>query len=95
MYLIHLSKQTSKNSNWQEAQWCRIMSDNIQVPKLDNKKSLIIIIFCSIVSVFVIRLVLSFQHSRMPITYCMGRGKDLETPLFQMTEKFQFAVGTY
>lgn len=59
------------NSNRQKTVLCSIMSNDTQVPKL-NKKSLIVIIFCSMVSVLTRKFVLFFQHCRMLITYYMG-----------------------
>lgn len=64
---------SSKDSNWQKVLLCYIMSDDIQVPELGNKKSLIITIFCLIVYMSVIKSVPSLRHCGMLITYFMGR----------------------
>lgn len=67
------------------------MSEGIQVPKLNNKKRLIITIFCAMVSMSIIKSVPFLQHSGMPITYFIGGEERLETLLsedkfFQLTD---------
>lgn len=77
---------TSKNSNWQKALLCCIMSNDIQVPKLNNKKSLTII-FCSVASMFVSKFVLLFKDCGMPMTYYMGGGKRLRVAFISKDKK--------
>lgn len=49
------------------------MNNDIQVPKLSNKKNLIVTTFRTTASTFVIKSVPSLQHRAMLITYNMGQ----------------------
>lgn len=78
---------SSKTSKWQEVLLHYIISNDIQVSEFKNKKSLIITIFCSTVSMPIIKSVPSFQHCGMLITYFMGGEKRTETPISKYRRK--------